>query len=108
MGLRKRNRLLNLDRLLELSGARSVEEFREHFLHGLNERIEKGQLERQAKWTEALAVGSEPFVEAMKRRIHHRQFLETEAEGGTWVLREEYAPVFGSENRAMMLPEDSK
>jgi putative transposase len=108
IGARTRNRLLNLDKLLELLGARSVEEFREHLLHGLTERIEKRQVERQAKWTEALAVGSQPFVEAMERRIQHRQLLETEAEGGTWVLREEYEPVFGPENRPMRPPEASK
>jgi len=105
MGTRKRNRLLNLDKLLELSGARSIEEFREHFLHGLDERIEKGRLERQAMWTDALAVGSQPFVEAMKGRIRHRQLLETVAEGGTWVLREVYEPVFGTENSPITLPE---
>lgn len=107
MGARKRNQLLNLDKLLELSGARSIEELREHLLHGLNERIERRQLERQAMWTEALAVGSQSFVDAMKGRIQHRQLLETVADSGTWILREEHEPVFGSKNRAMTRPEAS-
>jgi putative transposase len=97
MGTRKRNRLLNTDKLLELVGARSIEQFREHLMRGLNERIEKRQLERQARWTEALAVGSQSFVEAMEGRVHHRQRLEMEADGGMWVLREEHGPVFGPE-----------
>jgi hypothetical protein len=48
-------------------------------------RIEKRQLKRQAKWTEALAVGSQSFVETMEGRVHHRQRLETEEDGGMWV-----------------------
>jgi hypothetical protein len=80
-----------------LVGAQSIEQFREHLMRGLNERIEKRQLERQARWTEALAVGSQSFVEAMERRVHHRQRLETEADGGMWVLREAHGPVFGPE-----------
>jgi putative transposase len=108
MGTRKRNRLLNIDKLLELSGAGSREEFRDHFLHGLNERIEKRRLVRQAMWTEALAVGGQPFVEAMKGLIHHRRLLEAAEEGDAWVLREEYKPIFGLENRPMMLPERLK
>jgi putative transposase len=105
MGARKRNQLLNLDKLLDLSGARCIEEFREHLLHGLNERIERRHLEREAMWTEALAVGSQSFVEGMQRGIHHRQQLETVEDGDAWVLREMYEPVFGPENRPMMRPE---
>ena len=95
IGLRKRNRLLNLEKLLELSGATSIEEFREHFLHGIQERIRKDCLERQAKWTEAVAVGSEPFVKAMERRLRHRLTSQITAEDGAWVLQEEHGAVFG-------------
>jgi putative transposase len=103
MGLRKRNRLLSLDRLLDMTGAGSVNEFREHFLRGIEERIAKDLLGRQAKWTEALAVGSESFVEAMKSRIENRQFLESVEDGGAWVLREGDGATFGLENRALRL-----
>ena len=101
MGLRKRNRLLDLDQLLTLTGAGSVEEFRKHFLHGIEERIAKGLVRRQAKWTEVLAVGSESFVEAMRGSIKNRKVLESVREGGEWVLRETYGALSGPENRAI-------
>ncbi|MCL4176390.1 MAG: transposase [Verrucomicrobia bacterium] len=95
IGLRKRNRLLDIERLLELSGATSIEEFRRHFLHDIQERIRKDCLERQARWTEAVAVGSEQFVEAMECRLRNRQSALISAEDGAWVLREEHGSLFG-------------
>jgi putative transposase len=40
----------------------------------------------------------QPFVEAMKHRIHHRPVLETLTDGGARVLREDYGPVFRPKN----------
>jgi hypothetical protein len=72
-----------------------IEEFREHFLHDIQERIRRNWIERQAKWTEAVAVGSEQFVEAMERRLRNRQSSLISAEDGAWVLREEHGGLFG-------------
>jgi putative transposase len=73
MGLRRRNLLLDVEKLLWL--LRTKEE---------------------AKWTESIAVGSQSFVERFG--VGNRQKVEVVAEGGTWVLRECYGSVFGAEN----------
>ncbi len=65
------------------------------FERSIQERIRKDCLERQAKWTEAVAVGSEPFVKAMERRLRHRLSSQITAEDGAWVLQEEHGAVFG-------------
>ena len=65
------------------------------------ERIAKDQVKREAKWTESLAVGSQSFVENLERRIRNRQQTEMLSEGQTWVLRENYGPVFEDQNRAI-------
>lgn len=55
-----------------------------------------------------MEVQGQSSVDAMKGRIQRRQLLETVADGGVWVLREEYEPVFGPKHRAMMRPEASE
>ena len=48
------------------------------------------ELKRQAKWTQAIAVGERAFVEAIEEQIHSRQQMMITEQGGSWVLREEH------------------
>ncbi len=101
MGWRKRNRLLDVDKLLWLVRCGSLVEFRQHFNAALEQALVNDELERQAKWTEAIAVGERAFVEAIEAQIRSRQQMLVSQEGGTWVLQEEHGSVFGPEKRAM-------
>ena len=101
MGSRKRNRLLDVRKLLSLVRANDVAEFRVHLNAALREAIAKDELKREAKWTEALAVGSRTFVEAVAQKVRHRRNLECQDAGAAWVLREEYGALFQDENRSM-------
>jgi putative transposase len=101
MGWRKRNRLLDLDKLLWLVRCASAMELRAHFNAALDTALERHELERQARWTEAVAVGERAFVEGIEAQIQSRQQMLVSQDGGAWVLREEYGAVFGPEKRAM-------
>jgi putative transposase len=103
MGWRKRNRLLDMDKLLWLVRCASLAEFREHLDAALEQALVNDELERQAKWTEAIAVGERAFVEGIEAQIRSRQQMLVGQEGGTWVLREEHGPVFGPKNAAINL-----
>ena len=91
MGLRRRYRLIDLERVLEAVAARDLEEFRAHYHRYLEERLRSGIVRREPEWSESIAVGSRDFVEAMRGRVAHRRMLETTAmdlESDIWALRE--------------------
>ncbi|MBI4662037.1 MAG: transposase [Verrucomicrobia bacterium] len=98
MGGRKRNRLLDIEKLLWLVRATTMDEFRAHFNASLEEAIINDELKRQEKWAAAVAVGSRGFVEAIEQRKRTRQQMEAQQESGTWVLREENDSLFGGQN----------
>ena len=99
MGRRRRNRLLDEEKLLWLLRTKDVEEFRKHLDASLEERIAKDQLKRDSRWTESIGVGSEAFVERLEASVRNRQEVEVQSEGGTWVLRESHGPILGGQNR---------
>jgi putative transposase len=97
MGWRQRHRLWDVEKLLWLLRCRTVEEFRQHFNASLEEAIINHQLERQAKWTEAIAVGQRALVEAIEEPIRWRQRMSVAEQGESWVLSEEYGSFLASE-----------
>ena len=97
MGRRKRNRLLDVEKLLSLLRCQSLTEFREHLNVALEQAILNDELERQAKWTQAIAVGERAFVEAIEDEIKSRRHMVISEEGHSWVLREDYEAVYAAE-----------
>ena len=78
MGLRKRYRLMDMDRLLELIGPMEPERFREDYESKIEEKMNRGPLERDRKWTESIAVGSRAFVDRIAAKAEHRIDLSLE------------------------------
>ena len=72
-------------------------EFREHFNPALEEALLNDELERQSKWTEAIAVGQTAYVEAIEGQIRSRQRMLVGQEEGAWLPREEYRADSGPE-----------
>jgi putative transposase len=68
MNWRRRNRFLDIQKLLWLLRCSTVEEFRLHFNAALEHAILNHELERQAIWTEAIAIGERAFVETIEQR----------------------------------------
>ena len=92
LGLRRRYRLLDLDRLCWRLQVTNIEALRLNLEASLMERIARADGQRESCWTESLAVGSQQFVKRIKPRISNRQKLEIRAATGeVWVLQE--API---------------
>ena len=93
MGKRKRNRLLDLERLCWRLGGASLEDVRKNLAVSLAERIVRDPMKREPCWTESLAVGSVSFVEKFEPADFSRrntEIVETAAEG--WALQESVIP----------------
>ena len=93
MGERKRNRLLDLERLCWRLGTDDLGAVQNNLEASLAESLAREQVRRQPCWTESLVVGSTEFVRRMQPLILSRQETEIE-EGpdGVWTLREAAAP----------------
>lgn len=94
MALRTRYRVVDQERLLELLGGREPEEFRKNYEVAIQEAVNRHQLERDAKWTESLAVGCEAFVKEVGRQIRNRmgvELVDEQSGDGTWLVREAQA-----------------
>lgn len=93
MGLRKRYRVVDVDRLLESLDLQNVRELRQMHEEGIEERINRQRLDREAHWTESLAVGSQPFVEQMQDKYWRRREFTIESvnrpgQESQWTIRE--------------------
>lgn len=100
MGLRQRFRILDIDYVLALFRVTSIEDFRRHYDALIAERIAQGNLKREPKWTESIAVGSEDYVRQVADQIKGRQQLEITGQGNSWILRDastSYADFSGME-----------
>jgi putative transposase len=87
MGLRKRYRMLDVARLLNLLGTDDVVDFRKNLNAALALAIGKRQFERDPRWTESVAVGSEGFVREVQDLVDRRRRVIGES-AGAWTLRE--------------------
>ncbi|MFC1763154.1 transposase [Planctomycetota bacterium] len=72
MGIRKRYCLINQDRLLAWAGHEDMAQFRIHYAQEITDRIEKQVLYRESQWTDAVAVGTESFIESVAQKIPGR------------------------------------
>ena len=88
VGLRKRFRILNVDRLMQLFGNPDLDRFREQYVWSIQERLGKDHAKREPKWTESIAVGSRVFVGQIEAQIKGRQSLEIQGDGESWTLTE--------------------
>ena len=86
---RKKNVIIDHQKLSELAGFDSYEEFRKAHQELVNESLLNGNNFRQDQWTESIAVGSANFLEGIKDKLgtlaKGRSILEKE---GALQLRE--------------------
>ena len=89
LGLRKRFRLLDTDRLLDLLEISDIAEFRKMHQERIDVAIQQKLLCREAQWSEALAVGSDVFVKAIAERLNRRKrFRIQSTQNGAWFVQE--------------------
>jgi len=75
---------------MDLFGIRSMAELKETHRGWVEEALEKQSYgERQPRWTDSIAVGSEAFVRDMKERLGTKaMWREIVGENGAYELRE--------------------
>jgi putative transposase len=98
----ERYTLIELGRLSALCGFANVADFQRAHRQWIEEALLHEPRKRDERWSEALAVGSQAFVEKVKRELalkaRHRNVNEA---NGTYALREParaYTGNFGTEN----------
>jgi hypothetical protein len=79
--------MLDVARLLNLLGTDDVVDFRKNLNAALALAIGKRQFERDPRWTESVAVGSEGFVREVQDLVDRRRRVIGES-AGAWTLRE--------------------
>ena len=93
VGKRRRYRLVDRERLLELAGGCDAAEFAANYAAMVLEDIERGRLARDPCWSESIAVGDEAFVAKVEGETWNRSKLERSAtQAGRWTLRETGMP----------------
>jgi putative transposase len=104
---RERCALLDHEGLKELLNLRANDDLAEAYRGWINDAVLKGDLRRNEKWTESVAVGSESFVIATQEKLgikgKGREVIEVD---GSYELRESpapYGPILGHENGGLRL-----
>jgi putative transposase len=93
VGHRKRHRVLDIRKVLELTGCANVDELAGVYGAFLDEALAANRMKREARWTESIAVGSKPFVNEIAGRVRNRTCLDLSQDpDGTWKVRERTAP----------------
>lgn len=97
MGIRKRYRVLDLEALIERGRTLTATDLRNRYQKVLKHDLEGGELKREPKWTESLAIGDQKFVESLKDRFSRIKLTISQDEltsgsGSTWSIREESKP----------------
>ncbi len=103
---RRRNQVVDYKMLGQLLGTSSLDDLRQVTRDIVEETRLEGGLQRQPKWTEALAVGNQGFVEDFKNNLGvPAKSRETAEElDGTCLLREDTLP-YGDSIQQSAIPE---
>lgn len=97
MRLRKRYCLIDLKKLIAWTGHADLEQFRKHYTQDITNRIQHRILQRESQWTEAVAVGTEAFIQSVTQQLPDRrrwQFEETTIGRSTGSVLREATPAY--------------
>jgi putative transposase len=91
---RERYALIDYEGLRSLLGFKSMHGLAEAYSGWIEEPIKAANSTRDEKWTESVAVGREPFVEATKERLGFKaRGREVIGEDGSYELKESPAGI---------------
>ena len=68
---RRKYILIDYQTLMRLTGFEAYEKFQVAHRRWVQAAVDKANLIRKSHWTESIAVGSETFVAAVKKQMHH-------------------------------------
>jgi putative transposase len=90
---RQRYSIIDHEGLMKLFDTKSMEKFRKTYRGFVEEALQKQGLEREARWSESIAVGNEAFVRETKERLRIRAVgREVMGDSGSYKLRESEVP----------------
>jgi putative transposase len=96
VGTRKRYRLVDAERLVELTQAGDLESFRRDYVDAVSQVLQTRVLSREPRWTESIAVGDEEYVRDIAERARGRASLRlAEADDGVWTVRDSQSSCVG-------------
>ena len=75
-GQRRRYRIVDRDCLLSLTGFLSMEQCSDFHRASISDRLSAARMVREPCWTEAVAVGSDEFVEMAEKTTGYRRNME--------------------------------
>ena len=78
MRLRKRYCLIDQNKLIAWTGHSDLEQFRKHYTQDITNRIQQRILQRESQWTEAVAVGTEAFIQSVTEQLPDRRRWQIE------------------------------
>ncbi len=85
---RKRYRLIDKSMLMQLLAIHEPSELRKRYDTWIQERLAAGQLKREKKWTESVAVGNKDFVEMFQKEKGRKLRQEIhENDDGSFLLK---------------------
>jgi putative transposase len=76
--LRKRDCLIDQKKLIAWTGHTDLEQFRKHYVQDVTIRIQHRILQRESQWTEAVAVGTEVFIQSVTEQLPDRRRWQIE------------------------------
>lgn len=104
---RRKCRLIAHDHLLSLLDLATHGQLQEAHAHWIEEMLKCGKPSREDKWSSSIGVGSQEFVQKVKKELGVRALGRKEVgEGGDFELREpalDYISPFGLENEDIAL-----
>jgi putative transposase len=68
----QRYRLINIKKVMELTGVDNPTAFRNLYSQHIESALNLGNMERESKWTESIAVGTEAFVGHVHKQLGYR------------------------------------
>ena len=75
--MRKRYRLIDKEKLLELLEMENHLKLRQFYTKWFKSALTTGQLKREPQWTESVAVGREIFIDEVKARLKGKAIYKT-------------------------------
>lgn len=88
----QRYRLINTEIILELVGTDKLITFKKFYSECVEHTLFSGPLNRESRWTESIAVGSEAFVSKVKKQLGYRaRYRKIHQIQKSWIIKDGFS-----------------
>ena len=90
---KNRYAIIDYDSLLKILGIETLERLQDLQQEWIKDALERKHIERESKWTEAIAVGNEAFLENIRQQLNIKaKSRKIKKNGETYELSEPFMP----------------